>query len=270
MNRSMRLTPQLGTHATELGTTRLLPSHLLGHHPGTAGPAPSGTVASSLLIALGDPGRCGPEGTTVAIVLDESASVTCGDGNDPLSRRHAETALAIGHVAAACHCGRDRVAVVPFDTGSPGYVPPQPLTRAGVRRLHRGLQCLAGGWGMSSELGQALDAVDSQIGKHLGNLAVVVFSDFLLTDANPTDVLRRLCSLPGYVHAVVLGAQPPAVLAADPAIAVTRLTPASPPGAAARAVFDGLTRFRTYQSPDLGSAARHSRETPDSEGELIS
>ncbi|MGU3500912.1 hypothetical protein [Mycobacterium sp. C31M] len=269
MNRSMRLAPQVGRHVTELSITRLLPSHLIGRPPGSGDWGPS-AGASRLPIALGDPGTCALDGTTVAIILDESASVTAGDGNDPLSRRHAETDLAISHVAAACHCGRDRVAVVPFDTGSPGHVAPQALTRAGVRRLHRGLERLADGWGMSSDLGPALDCIDTQVRRQPGNLAVVVFSDFLLTDANPTSVLRRLCAVPGYVHAVVLGAQPPAVLVSDPNVAVTRLTPISSPGTAARAVFDGLTRFRTYQSPDLGSAARHSHETLDSEGELIS
>ena len=260
MSRWIRLAPPVDSHTTELSMTQLLPSHLLG----PAGSGPSAAVASRQPITLGDPGICPPDGTTVAIVLDESASVTAGEGNDPLSRRHYETSLAIRHVAAKCRCGHDRVTMVPFDMGSPGYVAPQSLTRTGVRRVQRGLRHLAGGCGMSSELGPALDCVDTQVKTPPGNLALVVFSDFLLTDPNPSTVLARLRTFPGYVHAVVLGAQPPGVLVADPKVNVTRLTPASPPGAAARAVFDGLTHFRLRQ----GSAAHH-HQSPDDEGELI-
>lgn len=239
------------------------PTHSGGRQ--TALPADAGQART----ILGDPGGCPPDGTTVAIVLDQSPSITSSDGNDPLSRRHAEAALAIRHVAAACRCGRDRIALVPFDCDSPGHVAPQPLTALGVRRLDRTLRRLASVWGLSSQLGPALDRAESHTTRHgAGSAAVVVFSDFLLTDPSPTTALRRLRGFPGHVHAVVLGASPPSVLTDDPNVTVTRLTPTSPPGAAARAVFDGLTRYRTHHRTDPGSAAP-ATETPDDEGELI-
>lgn len=244
--------------------SRLLPPTLLGttsaaraqREPATAGDAP---------IILGEPGGCPPRGSLLHVVLDQSPSVAGDGGNDPLSRRHAEAALAIRHVAAACRCRRDRVALVPFDDDSTGAVAPQPLTRRGLRVLDRGLDRLADSWGMSSQLGPALDRVDAEPSGAGEQHAVVVFSDFLLTDSDLGSVLRRLCELPGYVHAVVLGAQPPSVLAADPNVTVTRLTPSSPRGAAARAVFDGLTRFR----PTTSGSAAPDYENTDSEGELI-
>lgn len=209
------------------------------------------------VIRLGDPGTCPSCGTTVVIVDDGSPSVADTGGNDPLSQRYAETALAIRRVAAACRCKRDRVALVPFDIGSAGHVAPQPLTNRGLRALTRGLERRAGEYGISSELGPALDRVDGYTDRSRGAVALVVFSDFLLTDQNPSEVLQRLRAFPGYVHAVVLGAQPPGVLLADPHVAITRLMPSTPPGSAAQAVFDGLTHYRTHGGSPQGSAAHH-------------
>ncbi|MBF9435238.1 MULTISPECIES: vWA domain-containing protein [Mycobacteroides] len=211
----------------------------------------------SPVIRLGDPGACPSGGITVFIVDDGSPSVADTGGNDPLSRRYAETLLAIRRVAAACRCRRDRVALVPFDEGSTGHVAPQPLTRRGMRTLIDGVRQRASECGLSSDLGPALDRVDAYAARSHGAVALVVLSDFLLTDPNPSAVVERLQAFPGYVHAVVLGAQPPRVLLADPHVAVTRLTPSSPPGSAAQAVFDGLTHYRTHGSSPQGSAAHH-------------
>lgn len=211
--------------------------------------------AATLAITLEQPGPCPPGGVTVFIVLDESASVAASGGNDPLSQRHAETALAIRHVANTCRCRADRVGLVPFDHASPGFVAPQPLSTAGVRRLTRGLERLSNGLGMSSELEPPLRFVETEAGHQRASVALVVFSDFLITDANPSRVITRLRTFPGYLHAVVLGALPPSVLEADPNVAVTRLTPSSPPGDAARAVFDGLNYYRRHGHVAPGSAA---------------
>lgn len=230
----------------EFGDSRLLLPHNLGSGDAALAQRAGGVLrAGDAPIHLGPPGPCPSGGVTVFIVLDESASVAATGGNDPLSQRHAEAALAIHHVAAACRCRRDLVSLVPFDDHSPGYVAPQPLTRHGVRRLDRALQRLAKGWGLSSELEPALTRVEAAARSQRRSVAVVVFSDFLLTDAHPSSVMTRLRSFPGYVHAVVLGALPPAALVDEPAIAVTRLTRSSEPGAAARAVFDGLNHYRT-------------------------
>lgn len=243
-----------------------LPTMLLGT---TANPVPGRQPPreAPAAVVLGDPGSCSPGGSDTWVIIDSSPSVESSDGNDPLSRRYDETALAIRHVAEACRCGCDRIALVPFDVGSPGQVASQPLTSRGVRRLDRGLQCLAGTRGMSSQLGPALDQAEGHITRQGPGSAVVVFSDFLLTDRNPSSALSRLRAFPGHVHAVVLGALPPDVLVADPKVTVTRLTPTSPPGAVARAVFDGLTRYRIHSPSHLGSAAN--TQIADDEGELI-
>ncbi|MFV8295980.1 hypothetical protein ACNQP7_04555 [Mycolicibacterium fortuitum] len=209
------------------------------------------------VIRLGDPGTCPSGQTTVFIVDDGSPSVSDTGGNDPLSRRYAETALAIRRLASACRCKRERAALVPFDAGSAGHIAPQPLTRRGLRNLIGGVQQRAGECGLSSDLGPALDRVAAYTARSHGAVALVVFSDFLLTDQNPSAVLERLRTFPGYVHAVVLGAQPPRVLLADLNVAVTRLIPSSPPGGAAQAVFDGLTHYRTHGSSSQCSAAHH-------------
>jgi hypothetical protein len=214
----------------------------------STGPAPG-----TRQIILGDPGSCPAAGTSVYVVLDESASVASADGNDPLSRRHRETAFAIAHVASACRCRHDRVALFPFDVGSPGQVPPQPLTSPGVRRLRQGLRSLSTGYGMSSSLLPALTHVEQHAARRSGALALVVFSDFLLTDQFPAAAMTRMCAFPGSVHAVVLGAAPPPVLLQHPGVTITRLTPRSPPGAAAQAVFDGLTRQRTHRTTGAAS-----------------
>lgn len=243
--------------ASVLDGRLLLPADLNGEQ-GTA--TQRQTQASGPLtsvIHLGDPGTCPSGGTTVIIVDDGSPSVADTGGNDPLSRRYAETALAIRHVAAACRCQRDRIALVPFDAGSAGHIAPQPLTHRGLRALIGGLHQRAGEYGLSSDLSPALDRVDAYAGRSRGPVALVVFSDFLLTDEKPSSVLQRLRAFPGYVHAVVLSAQPPRVLLADPNVAVTRLTPSSPPGSAAQAVFDGLTRYRTGGGALRGSAHNH-------------
>jgi len=230
----------------EVRDPHLLPPHNLGPCDAALAQGPCEVRgAGNASIYLEPPGPCPAGGVTVFIVLDESASVAATGGNDPLSRRHAEAAMAIRHVAAACRCRRDLVSLVPFDNGSLGYFAPQPLTRHGVRRLDRGLHRLNKGWGLSSELEPALTRVEAAARSQRGSVAVVVFSDFLLTDAHPISVITRLRSFPGYVHAVVLGALPPAALVDEPAVTVTRLTPSSEPGAAARAVFDGLNHYRT-------------------------
>lgn len=236
------LTPRLQ------GGRLLAPQRLNTASTRAIGRVPIDSEPSDHPISLGDPGACPAGGTTVYIVLDESLSVASADGNDPLARRHDETALAIAHVASACRCRRDRVAIVPFDVGSPGQVPPQPLIGSGMRRLRQGLRHLSIGYGLSSSLLPALTHVEQHAAGRREALALVVFSDFLLTDQFPKAAVNRLCAFPGAVHVVALGAAPPPILSGHPDVAVTRLTPSSPPGAAARAVFESLTHYRTHQT----------------------
>lgn len=236
----------------------LLPPHTLGqgerHDSEHAG---ANIQRANPTISLPPPGPCPPGGMTTFIVFDESASVAAGGGNDPLSRRYDEAMLAIRHVAGACVCHRNRVGLVSFDARFTGCVVPQPLTSAGLRRLQRGLARFSEQQGTSSDLGPALRQVElAARTRRRSPVALVVFSDFLLTDRDPGAVLLRLRNFPGYVHAVVLGASPPEVLVAEQNVAVTRLTLSSPPGEAAWAVFDGLNHYRCHRSPALGSAVQ--------------
>lgn len=226
------------------GRARLLQQSPLGEGDlgGGASPQLRRQLADSEF-TLGDPGACSGQVTTLHLVLDESPSVGGPGGNDPLSRRHDEAARAIAHVAAACTCRRERVVVVPFDQPSLGTVGPHPLTPGGLRRLKSGL-VTAARTGGSSSLDPALARVEQSAARSPEHSAVVVFSDFLLTDTAPTQVLDRLAALPGYVHAVVLGARPPTRLLGHDHVAISVIAPSSPPGAVARAVFDGLIRYR--------------------------
>lgn len=248
----------------ELRIAELLEPRLLGA-PSTRSGYRSWTVVEEgrTSISLGDPGWCPPHSTNLFVILDGSPSVTSPGGNDPLSRRHEEAAHAIAHVAAVCRCKRERVSLLPFDLPSAGYVPPQPMTRTGLRRLHAGLRAAARGC-TSSDLDPALTHAERMAARTPVAAALVVFSDFLLTDNCPNDVLNRLVSFPGYVHAVVLAADPPALFLRCPEIAHSRIMPTSPPGAAARAMFEGLVHYRGGRtrrascdaSPDLKSAGR--------------
>ena len=192
---------------------------------------------------LGDPGTCCGKPTIASLISDHSPSVCGLGGNDPTSRRLDEAARVIHHVAADCSCKRERIALLPFDQPSPATVPPQALTPRGLRRLRRGMS-LAPHSGGSSSLGPALGWAERFAKAAPEHAAVVVFSDFLLTDLNPTQVLERLAAFPGYVHAVVLGSRPPAQLEDDERVQLSVITPSSPPGAVAKAVFEGLTRYR--------------------------
>lgn len=75
---------------------------------------------------------------------------------------------------------------------------------------------------------------------------VVVFSDFLLTDTAPAAELDRLCQLDADVHAVVLGARPPAVLA-DTGVTTWTIGVDSKPGAVAEALATAVIDARAGQ-----------------------
>lgn len=229
----------------DLRRASLLPPHLLGQvRPrDPSGDASSQQSNHTVDFNLGEPGQCAEHDTLLAIVTDESPSVGQPGGNDPLSRRHDEAIAALRHVAQACRCRREKVAIIPFDEPSPGFVPPQPLTRSGQRRLLAGLHAAPRGLG-SSDLGPALTRAERLADDYSGTSALVIFSDFLITDVEPQKVLARVASFEGYVHAVVLGTRSPAAFFGLPHIDVSVITPTSPPGSVARAVFDGLNRYR--------------------------
>lgn len=193
-------------------------------------------------ITLGDPGTCGGK-TTTFILTDNSLSVCGAGGNDPISRRHDEALLTIRHVAAACRCGQERVALLPFDQPSLGLVLPQRLDGRGIRRLKRGM-VIAERTGGSSSLLPALTFAEHLAKLTPNNAAVVVLSDFELCDDEPDRVLDRLASFPGYVHAVVLGGFTSGDLKDHQRMAISKIASGSQPGDVAQAVFAGLTAHR--------------------------
>ncbi|MGH4012993.1 MAG: hypothetical protein ACRDSL_03475 [Pseudonocardiaceae bacterium] len=226
----------------------LLPSTLLcGQLLGAVG-ATSGVRSHSSDVGyrLGDPGWPAEVPTLLITIFDNSGSVTSLGGTDPLSNRFAEVAYAFS-VVAQRGSPHELGAVLHFDTPSSGDVGPEPLTRRGLKRLRRGLRVPKGAG--SSELSASLQCAVEIAGAHPKcKLTLVVLSDFLLFDPEPSQVLAELAAFPGDVHAVVLGGYlAPGVL--DDGVTVTYVRREDPPGAVARALFASLVTHRPGSAP---------------------
>ena len=181
-------------------------------------------------------------------LTDDSASITGMAGNDPLARRYDEARRAIEHIGRACDCGKELVSVIHFDYPAQWDVPPQRLHPRGVRRLRSGLR--SDGLPGSSDLGPALDKAERLARQHPEAAAtLVVMTDFFLTDRDPRAVLDQLISFDGHVHAVSLGAEPPALLQQADHVTTSIVTTRSEPGATAQAVFDALMTHRQRTTP---------------------
>jgi hypothetical protein len=220
----------------------LLASSLLHGRP--LGRSAQSTPArrASASYALGDPGRPSRVPSLLIAIFDNSGSVVCPTGTDPLSNRFAEVTRAFTAVAQR-GSRRELGAVLHFDAPCSGDVGPVPLTRTGLLMLRAGLRVPPDGAG-TSDLGPSLLRAVGLAEALPGHRAtLVVLSDFLLTDANPDEVLRQLAAFPGDVHAVALGGrlQPDSL---DERITVTRVERGDPPGAVARAVFASLITHR--------------------------
>jgi hypothetical protein len=201
---------------------------------------------------LGDPGRPSEVPTLLITDFDNSGSVICHGGTDPLSNRFAEATRAFS-VVARKGSRHELGAVVHFDTPTSGDVGPVPLTRLGLLTLRRGLRVPPDGAG-SSELTPSLRRAVEIAETRPGYAAtLVVLSDFQLLDREPSQVLSDLAAFPGDVHAVVLGGYLPAGVL-DDRIIVTRVQREDPPGAVARAVFASLMTHR-QASPSTNDAA---------------
>jgi hypothetical protein len=220
----------------------LLPSSLL---PGRL----LGTLATGEPIGppdpsyrLGDPGWPAVAPTLIIPTLDSSGSVTSPIGTDPLSNRFVEMAHAFA-VVARKGSRHELAAVLHFDTPSQSDVAPVPITRRGLVALRAGLRVPPDGAG-SSELGPSLSRAVAIAEAHPDHAAtLVVLSDFLLLDPNPTGALAELAAFPGDVHALVLGTRLPAGVL-DERITVTHVGRDDPPGAVARALLASLTTHR--------------------------
>lgn len=220
----------------------LLPSSLLHGRP--LGRSPQGAAArqADAAYVLGDPGRPSPVPTLLIAVFDNSGSVICPIGNDPLSNRFAEVTHAFT-VVARRGSRHELGAVLHFDTPCSGDVAPVPLTRGGLLQLRAGLRLPRDGAG-TSDLGPSLRHATALADVNLGHRStLVVLSDFLLTDTDPVGVLRQMAAFPGDVHAVVLGGRM-SVGSLDERITVTYIEREDRPGAVAQAVFASLLTHR--------------------------
>jgi hypothetical protein len=190
-------------------------------------------------IVLGRPGRCPEQPVLTISLFDNSGSVT--GGNDPVGQRFLEAYLAIAKVGGRCRCGKDLAAVLHFDTPTSGDIEPTSIVRANHDQIKESLAIPPDGAG-ASLLGASLAAARRLAASYEAThrIVLVVLSDFLLFD----DHLGDLIAFPGDVHAVCLSAPPPPRLEAAPAVTVTAIDHASPPGAVARAVFRALVETR--------------------------
>lgn len=196
------------------------------------------------VIDLGDVGSCPQQPTLVIGIVDDSGSVTAPGGADPISNRYGELGLALRAVARACRCRQERAAVLHFDSPA-GDTAVLPLTRAGFVGLSQGLRAPIDGCG-TSDLLPALRRASELAGDYPDHeVVLIVFSDFALSDRDPSAVIRELRDFPGVVYACVLGRDRDALQGIDRQIAVDHT---SQPGAVAQALLAALTHHRRGES----------------------
>ncbi len=177
------------------------------------------------------------------LVFDDSGSVVAPQGNDPVGNRFREAAKAIGLVADWTMTSRSKVAVLHFDHphGASGLVSLN--DRHLERRLAPSLKNPSGPG--TSDLLPSLVELERLAKAHPDHdVRTTIFSDFELTDTDPSAVLSRVVRVPGRVHAVVLGGVVPPDLVDAPNVTVTPLSPEDPPGAFAAAIHRSLTASR--------------------------
>lgn len=194
---------------------------------------------------LGPVGHCPPRSTLLIAIIDDSGSVTSPGGTDPVAQRYAEMVSAFATVAKACDCGQERAAILHFDTPH-GDSGPHRLTTRGLRRLRSGLTAPQGTSGSSSLL-PALRKATALARQHPnGDIVLMIFSDFCLTDPEPSHVLNAMEGFPGLVYACLLGGDGvPCIPGADLTIHVGDHLRS---GYVARALMAGLTVHRLPHS----------------------
>lgn len=186
-------------------------------------------------------GPCPRHACLTVFVCDDSGSVV--GGNDCVGLRYSEAALAVEHLRQRHRCGRELGAVLHFDRRTGYDARPTRLDRSGMLSLKRSLQAppMCAG---TSELSAALSDAEKLVRAHPKHrVALCVMSDFELFDEDVDQVLERLCSFPGLVHAVVLQSEPPPVLAQH-GVVVTRIRWESERGDVARAILASLAAAR--------------------------
>lgn len=194
-------------------------------------------------VELGFPGLDPAEPCLDIYSFDSSGSVTAPQGNDPVGNRFVEATRAIKLVASWSHSSRSKIALLHFDhpRGASGV---HPLNdKQLMHRLKPSLRVPPLSVG-TSDLEPSLSAAERLAAAHPDhNVRFTVFSDFELTDVDPSGVISRLVAFPGRVHAVVLGGSPPLDLVAD-TITITPITPQDAPGTFAAAIHRSLTATR--------------------------
>lgn len=225
----------------KLQRVRLLNPRVIGHGQPISTTTDRNQRAATF--ALGEAGSCPDRPSLTVIIADDSASITAQSGHDPLAQRYSEAKQAIDHIGRSCNCRQEFVAIIHFDQPSPLDVPPQRLHRRGRLRLRSGLRS-TGSRG-SSDLSPAIDKAERLATQFRAfDIGIVVMTDFLLTDRDPSEVLGRLVSFEGHVHAVALNAEPPQTLKTAPHVSISMITQNSEPGATARAIFESMTANR--------------------------
>lgn len=208
-------------------------------------------IDAQIRAQLGLPGRCpARDGLTRHVCCyDDSGSIVGHGGNDCLSRRYQETAIALDLLGRHCRCGRELVGVVHFDTGLLDVAPSPVGTASGLKAVHEALQIPPHAPGIST-VGPALDVAEKfAVDEPLTTL--VIASDFLLSDTGRVgELVDAKPTWVDYVHLVSLG-QPPFVAQAEapPWVTVTSLgAPGTDqtrqPGEVAKAMHASFTRTR--------------------------
>lgn len=225
-----------------LPRAQLLPANL--RSTGVAHFTSGQSASAAPTFTLPPIGSCSGERTLTIGIFDDSPSVAGLGGNDPISRRYEEAQIALRHVAAACSCKKECGAVLHFDQPSPWDIGPNRLHGRGLRRLSQGLQEPSGGYGSSCLLPSLRTAVSMATHFKGDAVQLIVFSDFLLTDAEPDAALTELAEFPGAVHAVVMTTLPPVQLETELNVTVTVIDGSSEPGAVASALVRSLCESR--------------------------
>ncbi|CPR39610.1 Uncharacterised protein [Mycobacteroides abscessus] len=207
---------------------------------------------NSPVVTISTVGRCPTNPTLLIAISDDSGSITAPGGADPISGRYREMEAALRAISKSCRCRQELAAVLHFDTPA-GDAGPTPLSKTGLTSLMPALCIPEGSYGTSDLLPAMLRANEIADDHPEHQAVLVIFSDFFLTDAEPTAVSAAVGAFPGTVYACVLGGHAVQMTGIDHQIPVEHT---SPPGAVAGALLAGLTHHRRPEAERKGLSRR--------------